>query len=110
MAVSDNKEVAEDDEIVPQKFSIRRKYLTWLRERAKERHVPVSTILDEVLDQWMDAQAMRASHDATLTGHELLEEWIASGLIGLWKDRSDIGDSVEYARHLRETVWKREHD
>lgn len=30
-----------------------------------------------------------------------------SGLIGLWKDRSDIRDSVTYARRLREQAQKR---
>lgn len=25
-----------------------------------------------------------------------------SGLVGLWKDRDDIGESSDYARHLRE--------
>jgi hypothetical protein len=31
-----------------------------------------------------------------------------SGLIGLWKDRTDIEDSSTYARHLRELAQKRE--
>jgi len=30
-----------------------------------------------------------------------------SGLIGLWKDRDDIGDSVAYARQLREQAQQR---
>lgn len=33
-----------------------------------------------------------------LTARQLLQ----SGLIGLWKDREDITDSVDYARQLRE--------
>ena len=32
-----------------------------------------------------------------LTAHQLLN----SGLIGLWKDRTDISDSLNYARYLR---------
>lgn len=36
-----------------------------------------------------------------------VKAWRESGLIGSWKDRTDIGDSVEYARELRERVWKR---
>lgn len=31
-----------------------------------------------------------------------------SGLIGLWKDRTDITDSSEYARQLREQAQRRE--
>ena len=30
-----------------------------------------------------------------------------SGLIGLWKDRDDLGDSVTYARQLREQAQRR---
>jgi hypothetical protein len=30
-----------------------------------------------------------------------------SGLIGLWKDRKDIEDSVSYARQLREKAQRR---
>ncbi|HQQ00641.1 MAG TPA: hypothetical protein PLY86_19480 [bacterium] len=30
-----------------------------------------------------------------------------SGLIGLWQDREDIGDSSEYARRLREQAQQR---
>ena len=32
---------------------------------------------------------------------------IASGLVGLWSDRSDIGDSREFARRLREEAQTR---
>lgn len=39
-----------------------------------------------------------------LTSRDLLN----SGLIGLWKDRDDIGDSVEFARHLREKAQRRD--
>ena len=33
---------------------------------------------------------------------------LASGLIGIWKDRTDIGDSATFARRLREQAQKRE--
>lgn len=32
-----------------------------------------------------------------------------SGVVGLWEDRTDIGDSVEYARKLRKAVQRRRH-
>lgn len=35
-----------------------------------------------------------------------VQDWIDSGLIGIWADRDDIGDSVAYARELRKSVWK----
>ncbi len=37
------------------------------------------------------------------TAHQLLH----SGLVGLWKDRQDIGDSATYARQLRERAQRR---
>ena len=41
-----------------------------------------------------------------MTGKDLLE----SGLIGLWKDRPDIGDSLQYARKLRQQAETRRRD
>lgn len=41
-----------------------------------------------------------------LTAKEILE----SGLVGLWADRTDIEDSVEFAQKLREQVQSREHE
>jgi hypothetical protein len=38
-----------------------------------------------------------------LTGKKLLE----SGLVGIWEDRTDIGDSVQFARKLREKAQRR---
>jgi len=38
-----------------------------------------------------------------LTARQLL----SSELIGIWKDRKDIGDSAAYARQLREEAQKR---
>lgn len=39
-----------------------------------------------------------------LTAQQLL----ASGLIGMWQERGDLGDSVDYARQLRERAQQRE--
>jgi len=39
-----------------------------------------------------------------LTGKRLLE----SGLVGMWEDRADIGDSVEFARKIRERAQSRQ--
>jgi hypothetical protein len=32
---------------------------------------------------------------------------LQSEIFGMWSDRTDIGDSAEYARTLRERAWKR---
>jgi hypothetical protein len=39
-----------------------------------------------------------------LTAHDLLQ----SELVGLWADRTDIGDSLSYARRLRQQAEHRE--
>jgi len=41
-----------------------------------------------------------------LTAQQLLD----SDLIGLWEDRTDIADSVVYARQLREQAQRRDYD
>ena len=44
------------------------------------------------------------------TGKELLDALMAAGVVGMWEDRTDIGDSVEYARQLRRQAERREWD
>jgi hypothetical protein len=46
--------------------------------------------------------------DKPRTGREMLQALKANGFVGAWKDRDDIGDSVEFARELRRRVWSRE--
>jgi hypothetical protein len=38
-----------------------------------------------------------------MTGEQIAK----SGLVGLWKDRTDIGDTLEFARQLRQRAEKR---
>ncbi len=44
------------------------------------------------------------------TGKELLDALIAAGVVGMWEDRTDIGDSVEFARKLRREAERRDWD
>jgi len=51
-----------------------------------------------------DAPAPKVRREArALTARELL----ASGLVGAWRDRRDIGDSQAFARRLRERAERR---
>ncbi len=43
------------------------------------------------------------THERTLTARRLRR----SGLVGLWKNRTDIGDCAEFARRLREQAQRR---
>ena len=47
-----------------------------------------------------------ASAKRTMQAADLLH----SGLVGMWADRSDIGDSREFARRLREQAQTRRRD
>jgi hypothetical protein len=38
-----------------------------------------------------------------------LGDLLKSDVVGMWADRTDIGDSVEYARELRKRVQRRRH-
>ena len=41
------------------------------------------------------------------TGRELVQALRANGFIGAWKDRTDIANSSEFARALRDRAQKR---
>jgi hypothetical protein len=41
------------------------------------------------------------------TDGSTLEELADSEFFGMWRDRTDIADSLEFARHLRSEGWKR---
>ena len=40
-------------------------------------------------------------------GTMTVEELLNSGLVGIWKNRTDIKDNIEFARKLREKAWTR---
>lgn len=50
------------------------------------------------------AEGQPTAERKTLTLGELLD----SPLVGMWEDRTDIADSAEYARQLRERAARRE--
>ena len=57
----------------------------------------------QVVEMILLAESPNQSKRPPLTAQALLD----SGLIGMWKDRDDIGDSAEFARKLREQAQKR---
>ncbi|MDP7237132.1 MAG: hypothetical protein QGI34_10415 [Candidatus Latescibacteria bacterium] len=50
----------------------------------------------------------RGLSDTLKTGAEIVAYWEAQRVLGAWADRSDIHDSVEYARTLRAKAENRE--
>jgi hypothetical protein len=51
-------------------------------------------------------QVIEEATTTGMTGAELA----GSDLVGIWKDRTDIGDSLEFARKLREQAQRRSHE
>jgi hypothetical protein len=64
--------------------------IKWLDERAAEQGKSRASILREAVKAYKAQWPAGGSKD-----------WIARGA-GLWKDRADIGDGVEYQRAIRE--------
>ncbi len=46
----------------------------------------------------------------SVSAKDLLDVLRKSGSIGMWKNRSDIGDSIDFARRLRTYAERRGHD
>jgi hypothetical protein len=98
--------VPPGEKMVAHNFTIHPRHMLLLRARATERCVPLSVVLREVLDQWADEQEAQSPQQPG-TGAELVAELNASGFISAWEDRTDIGDSVAFARRLRERAQTR---
>jgi hypothetical protein len=48
-------------------------------------------------------EAAETTAEKSMTGADLLK----SGLVGIWAERKDIGNSLEFARQLRQKAEKR---
>ncbi len=57
----------------------------------------------QLVEMIMLPEAAAPKERPPLTVRALME----SGLIGMWKDRDDIGDSAQFARKLREQAQRR---
>jgi hypothetical protein len=53
-------------------------------------------------------QPHNATSHTSLTPADILAQWDAEGMGEAWATRTDIGDSRDYARQLRETAQRRE--
>lgn len=52
--------------------------------------------------------SIRIRTETSSTPRLTAQELLASDLIGMWKDRADMGDSAVFARHLRKQAQRRE--
>ncbi|MEJ5311464.1 MAG: toxin-antitoxin system HicB family antitoxin [Anaerolineae bacterium] len=74
-----------------------------LNERKAVYPEPVLTadVIERLHERFLEAEQTEEAETAS-RGHLTVGEFRESGLIGLWKDRTDIEDSAVYARQLRE--------
>jgi len=64
---------------------------------------PVDVPVNQPVTVQLDTRVLP---EKSITGVELAK----SGFAGLWKDRTDIGGSLEFARKLRKQAETRHHD
>ena len=74
-----------------------------LRGEAETRGISVEEYMTQLVGERLNAAEPKAQ-----TGRELLAQLEADGLIGAWKERDDIGDTLEFARKLRENAQTRD--
>jgi hypothetical protein len=101
--------------MLPKNFTLPPRLIERLERTAETRNVTASQIIRELLEAHLPpgppvVDAEMESGAPQRAGQELVAELTANGMIGAWRERTDIGDSVEYARKLRERVWRRERD
>lgn len=76
---------------------------TRAQEKADMEGVAVEDYLLSIIKEALPAPKPR-------TGAELVALLEKEGILGMWADRTDIGDSVEYARNLRREAETRGRD
>jgi hypothetical protein len=64
-----------------------------LQQEAAEHGMDAATLAQQLIE--------RGLSETFKTGEEIIAYWEAEGVLGAWADRTDIGDSSEYARKLR---------
>ena len=65
---------------------------------------------DEDTDQDVTGDVPEMNHPTFMTGAEFRALLVKTGAIGMWADRDDIGDTLAYARKLREQAQRRSRD
>ncbi len=76
--------------------------LTALHQLPRERWDSVLTFIESL----QPVEPERHEPDASLR-HPTAADILESGLVGMWAERSDIGDSRDFARRLREQAQTR---
>lgn len=76
---------------------------SYLQEEAANQETPVEEYAAQLIEDIIPTPRPR-------NGAELLALLEKEGIVGMWADRTDIGDSAEYARKLRKQAETRDRD
>lgn len=83
-----------------------RKYATGA-ERSRAYRARQKAKLTALLAKVQDAPPVPSDESKPRTGQELVAALEAIGAIGMWEDRTDIGDSTAFARALGHAAQQR---
>jgi hypothetical protein len=72
-----------------------------LRREAARRGMGAAEFARTLLEEQLEREQRSAVPRAPATGADVVAYWRAEGVLGAWADRTDITDSVSYARALR---------
>lgn len=72
-----------------------------LRRAAARRGMVAADLARALLEEQLGREPQSGDASAPATGAELVEYWQSEGVVGAWAGRTDISDSVAYARELR---------
>jgi hypothetical protein len=81
-----------------------------LQRQADSMGINASEYARELLKDALDEEDAANAEPMPTNGAELVAYWQRHGVIGSWANRTDIGDSVEYARKLRRQAETRSRD
>lgn len=87
MLITIQQKVEEDGRLV----------LTGLPVQAGDA-VEITLRIDEPED---DGNGKETAHGAAPARFATVQDWLDSGMIGIWADRDDIGDSIDFVNKLR---------
>lgn len=76
-----------------------------LQAEAGRRQMPIDECLQTLVAHSLPEPAVPGDFQAQFkTGADVVAYWRREGIIGMWADREDMKDSVEYVNRLRHSI------
>lgn len=67
--------------------------------------LPLSKKIKVLIDDADDVNSINQSSKAEIDTHPEFYDFSQDEFVGMWADREDMADSVEYVRKLRQEQW-----